>query len=78
MPDYAKYEYTASGGLPSSKWLEAVGGTITQGTGTSDVHILWLEGGEVGKAVYSVNSDYIWGKRINGTFLISAALVFAV
>jgi len=65
VPGYAIYEYKASGALSASKWLTANGGQIRTGANTSDVTILWNAAPVVGKAVYQVNTDYIWDMEVN-------------
>ena len=65
VPDYSIHRYTASGALGSSQWTTPVNGTIKTGADSSDITVLWGGGPEIGKAVYQVNSDYIWDLEVN-------------
>ncbi|MBX7222379.1 MAG: hypothetical protein K1Y36_20685 [Blastocatellia bacterium] len=65
VPGYAIYRYTAQGALATSKWIAPSQGSINQGDGSSDVQVLWGEGGVVGKAVYQANSNFIWDLEVN-------------
>jgi hypothetical protein len=65
VPDYSIHRYTASGALGSSRWTTPVNGTIKTGAGSSDITVLWSGGPVIGKAVYQVNSDYLWDLEMN-------------
>jgi hypothetical protein len=66
VPGYATYSYTADGALPAgSKWGTPGSGTLKAGSTATQATILWGQGPVVGKAVYEVNSDYIWDLEVN-------------
>jgi hypothetical protein len=66
VPGYTAYSYTADGALPTgSKWGTPTSGTLKSGSTVAQASILWGQGPVVGKAVYEVNSDYIWDLEAN-------------
>lgn len=66
VPGYSAYNYTTEGPLPTgSKWGTPTSGSAKPGSTASQATILWDEGPVVGKAVYEVNSDYIWDLEVN-------------
>jgi hypothetical protein len=66
VPGYTAYSYTADGSLPTgSKWGTPTGGSVKSGSTPTQATILWDQGPVVGKAVYEVNSDYVWELEVN-------------
>jgi len=66
VPGYTAYSYTADGSLPvDSKWETPTGGALKAGSTAAQTTILWDQGPVLGKAVYEVNSDYIWDLEVN-------------
>lgn len=65
VPGYSVHNYKAEGALNNSQWVTPSKGSVKEGVGTSDVKILWGEGGEVGKAIYKVDDNYKWELEVN-------------
>jgi hypothetical protein len=60
------HQYNAAGALPTSRWINSPDTTIQTGRTTSNVTLLWGEGGNaLSKAWYLVNNDYQWDLDVN-------------
>lgn len=65
VPGHSTYRYKATGALTGSKWVDHATSTVASGNNTADVTLHWAGGPVVGKAVFQVNSNYVWDLDVN-------------